>query len=63
MEEVTKEEFYRVIRELNALPEPTGRYPYTYIFKTPEGIERGRAVGHILEGKGLVESRYYLPKR
>ena len=63
MQEVTKEEFYKVIGKLNVHPYPVGNYPYTSIFKTPEGYERGRAVDYYPEGEALTKTRYYLPKR
>lgn len=60
--EVTKEEFFRVIGPQNVHPTPEGKYPYTSIYKTPSGRERGKSVGYIPEGKGLPEHRYLLPE-
>lgn len=63
MREVTKDEFFADIGKRNVHPTPTGDWPYTSIFKTPEGHERGRIVDYLPEGQALTASRYYLPGR
>ena len=45
MKQVTKDEFFATIGQLNVHPTPTGdKYPYTSIFKHPNGVEAGRIV-------------------
>jgi hypothetical protein len=41
---VTSEEFFKVIGPLDVHPEIIGKYPYTSIFKSRQGIEVGRIV-------------------
>jgi len=48
--EVTKDEFYAAMNQ-NVHPTPVGKYPYTSIFKTPDGREVGRIDG---QGKYLL---------
>lgn len=60
--EVSKDEFYAAMGPLNVTPVPTGPYPYTSLFKTPDGVTHGKAVGYYPEGSALPASRYFLPE-
>ena len=44
MNEVTASVFWAAIGRLNVHPCPIGNYPYTSVFETPSGQERGRIV-------------------
>lgn len=59
--EVTKEDFYSVIGPQNVHPRVEGKFPYTSIFVTPSGYERGKAIDYIPVGRALPETRYLLP--
>ena len=63
MLEVTREEFHKTVLTLNVHPQIVGNWPYTSIFKTPSGQEKGRIELFYPEGRtaGLTESRYLLP--
>lgn len=43
--QVTKDYFYKVIGTVDCHPRPTGRYPFTSQFTTPQGIVAGAHVG------------------
>lgn len=59
--EVSKDEFYSAMNR-NVHPHPVGSYPYTSLFKTPDGEVVGKAVSYIPKGSALTSTRYYLPK-
>ena len=63
MREVTKEVFHQEVLTLNVHPQIVRNWPYTSIFKTPSGQERGRIELYFPDGRtaGLTESRYLLP--
>ena len=61
MREVTREEFHKTVLTLNVHPQIVGNWPYTSIFKTPSGQEKGRIEQFYPEGAGLPQSRYLLP--
>jgi len=61
MKEVTKEEFYGAIGKLNCIPDPQGKYPYTSVYKTPDGKEVGRVVKTLENGQYPPKSTYFLP--
>lgn len=46
MIKVTQEKFYSVIGPLDVVLSVRGNYPYTTIFQTRNGVEKGRCVGH-----------------
>lgn len=58
MTEVTKDVFYKTIGRLNVHPSVQGPYPYTSIFRTIDGIERGRVIDS--EDGGTKKSRYLI---
>ena len=43
--QVPKDHFYKVIGTVDCHPRPTGRYPFTSQFTTPQGIVAGAHVG------------------
>lgn len=53
--EVTRKEFFQKIGKLDVHPSIVGSYPYTAIWKTPSGVERGKTVDYIPEGRALVK--------
>lgn len=59
--QVTREEFFAAIGPQNVHPCPVGPYPYTSVFKTPAGHERGRIVETMQEGKAHPSAAYFLP--
>lgn len=64
MKEVTKEEFFHTVGQLNVHPAPVGKWPYTSEWKSPSGRIVGKSEGFhpIVDGKlhrGLVETRYF----
>lgn len=59
--ETSKDEFYRIIGPQNVSPDPQGRWPYTSVYKTPNGDVRGKVVGFIPDGTALASKRYYVP--
>ena len=61
MKQVTKEDFFKVIGPINCVPCPEGKYPYTAIYKTPEGKEVGRKVETLVDGKYPPVKTYFLP--
>jgi hypothetical protein len=64
MREVTREVFHQAVLTLNVHPSIVGNWPYTSIFKTPSGQERGRIVEFYPDGMtaGIPEKRYLLPE-
>lgn len=56
--EVSEDEFYAVIGPQNVHPRiVNGSYPYTSVFMTPSGQEKGKAIG----GEPGTERKYMLP--
>ena len=43
--QVTKDYFYKIVEAIDCHPRPTGKYPYTSQFTTPQGIVAGAHVG------------------
>jgi len=60
MREVTRDEFYNAIRDMNVHPRIVGRFPYTSLFLMPSGYEVGFVVGSLPRGSGSPVRRYYL---
>lgn len=59
--EVTRTEFYQTIGPQNVHPSVIGGWPYISYFKTPHGEVRGISEDYLPEGKGIEQTRYYLP--
>ena len=59
--EVSKEEFFVTVGQLNVHLSIQGRYPYTALWNTPMGHVKGKTVDYIPEGKALPLTRYYAP--
>ncbi len=57
--EVSKEEFFASVGQMNVHPSIQGRYPYTALWMTPIGSIQGKTVDYIPEGKALPLTRYY----
>lgn len=56
--EVSEPEFYAEIGPQNVTPRIVNNsYPYTSVFVTPDGREKGKAIG----GEAGTERRYMLP--
>ena len=62
MRETTKDEFFKFISPLNVHPSIEGKFPYTSIFKTPSGIERGRIVYSFTDGFHPINIKYFITK-
>lgn len=60
MRQVTREEFHKAVLTLNVHPQIVGSWPYTSVFKTPTGEEKGRIEQFYPEGSGLTENRYFI---
>ena len=60
MREVTEQEFFKTIGQLNCHPRPVGTWPYTSEFRTPNGVEVGRIVNTVEEGEVRPTSRYFV---
>jgi hypothetical protein len=56
MQKVTKNKFYAVIGPLDVCLSVLGNYPYTTVFNTRHGLEKGRVVDH----GSFEESEYFL---
>ena len=60
--EVSREKFWSIIGPMeNITGEIIGNYPYTSIYKTLRGEERGKIEDYYPEGKALTSKRYWLP--
>ena len=59
--EVSQDEFYSAMGRQNVRPYPIGNWPYTSLFKTPQGAVLGKAVKYYPEGSALTKTRYMLP--
>lgn len=61
MREVSKDEFFATVGQMNVHPRIVGDYPYTSRFCSPDGIEYGRIVNALPEGRMWpVLSRYFV---
>ena len=62
MREVTQEQFYAGLDNLDCHPEIVGRYPYTSIFRMQDGTRRevGRITPVNPDVTWPVEYKYYL---
>ena len=61
MRGVSKEEFYKAIGTQNVSPRVIGTWPYTSLFVTPNGSERGRVVDFMPRVNGKPQTKYFLP--
>lgn len=60
--EVSEDEFYDAIGPQNVSPMIVrGSFPYTSVFVTPDGQQRGKAIDYRTAGGGTIEKRYMLP--
>jgi hypothetical protein len=61
MKQVSQDEFYSVMCELNVHPHPIGKYPYEVVFKDPSGKIHGRCKDVIING--LVSTDYWIREK
>lgn len=62
-QEVTKDEFFRVIGPKDVHPCPIGNFPYTSLWKTPRGDVIAKSADHFHEGTRIVSTTYMLPMK
>ena len=64
MQEVSKEDFYAAVMNLNVHPRHIGSYPYTAIFEMQDAsrVEVGRSVPDTVPTHGLQRYRYFLAR-
>jgi len=61
--EVSEEEYYRFLADKNIVShELIGAWPYTGLLKLSNRQIVAKRVAYLPEGKGLPETRYYIPK-
>ena len=59
--QVTKKVFFESVGRRNVHPTPEGAYPYTTLWKTPDGHEVGKSEDYHPKGNnGVIASRYYV---
>ena len=58
--EVSRDQFFATVNQMDVTPWPTGNYPYTDLWKTRGGQVVGKTVGYHPEGSGLTATRYML---
>jgi hypothetical protein len=60
--EVTRDEFWAEIFPQDVHPRICGSYPYTSVFMSRSGIEKGRIVEFYPRVDGEPQKQYLLPK-
>ena len=56
--EVSKDEFFRRIGDMDVTPYPIGDWPYTSHWKTRRGDVVAKTVDYLPEGSALPKTRY-----
>lgn len=61
--EITKDEFFSTVGQMDVHPWPVGDWPYTSLWKTRSGTIAGKSILYYPNGKesGMPATRYMVP--